>query len=347
MILILDKKATHLDARRLINRLTAMGFKAVKEQQGNRIAVAVVSGIDANTQTEYFAHLPLVEKVDLFSQQFKLAGNDLRKDRLVIEVRGKTIGADDLCVMAGPCSIEGEAQIHRIAKSVSDAGAEFLRGGAFKPRTSPYDFQGLGAEGIRYLHDAAREYDMVSISEVMDEKQLEMAVGKIDIMQIGARNMQNYSLLKELGQVSSPVMLKRGFAATYKELLMAAEYILNAGNPNVILCERGIRTFETYTRNTLDIGAIPVLHELSHLPVIIDPSHGTGMRNMIAPMSRAAVAAEADGIMVEVHYDPDNSYSDAQQAISTEYFENMMESLRQIRSVTLKCCASSSKTVIV
>ncbi len=333
MILILDKKATHPEAEQLLERLTTMGFKAVKEQKGDRIAIAIVSGIDANTKEEHFTSLPLVDHVETFSQQFKLAGRDLREKQLIIDVREKTIGSDALCLIAGPCSIENEEQIHRIAKSVKAAGAEFLRGGAFKPRTSPYDFQGLGAEGVQYIQDAARENDMVSVSEVMDLGQLDVALGKIDILQIGARNMQNYSLLKEVGKTQVPVMLKRGFAATYREFLMAAEYILNAGNPNVILCERGIRTYESYTRNTLDIGAVPVLKELSHLPVIIDPSHGTGIRNMVPPMARAAVAAGADGIMVEVHYDPDRSYSDAQQAISTETFAELVPSLQTIRAV--------------
>lgn len=332
MILILEKNTTHPQAAQLIERLLTMGLKAVKEEQGDRIAIAIVSGIDTNTQQEHFSALPYVDRIEYFSQQFKLAGNDIHKKRLVIEIGGRTIGGDELAVMAGPCSIENETQIHRIAQSVAKSGAQFLRGGAFKPRTSPYDFQGLGKEGVQYMHDAARENNLLSISEVMDLHQLEIALGKIDILQIGARNMQNYSLLKEVGKVNVPVMLKRGFSSTYKELLMAAEYILDAGNPNVMLCERGIRTFESYTRNTLDIGAVPVLHELSHLPVVIDPSHGTGIRSMIAPMTYAAVAAGADAIIIEVHYDPDNSYSDAQQAISCEHFADIMQRVRAIRN---------------
>lgn len=332
MILILQKQTTHPEAQSLIDRLENMGFKAVKEQQGDRIAVAIVSGADSNTREEDFRFLPHVDRVETFSQQFKLAGQDFRKGRLKIERGGISIGGDTLCVMAGPCSIENEAQIHRIAKAVAKSGATILRGGAFKPRTSPYDFQGLGEAGLKYIRDAAKENNMLSITEVMDEYQLDMAIGVVDMLQIGARNMQNYALLKALGKTDMPVMLKRGFAATYKEFLMCAEYILNAGNPNVILCERGIRTFEPYTRNTLDIAAVPVLHELSHLPVVIDPSHGTGIRSLVAPMARAAVAVGADGIMVEVHYDPDNSYSDAQQAISVEMFDEMMQSLQHIRA---------------
>ncbi len=333
MILILNQTITHPEAEQLIERLTTMGFKAVKEQQGDRIAIAIVSGIDANTKIDLFKYLSGVERVEDFSQQFKLAGKDFRKGRLVIDVRGKKIGGDELTVMAGPCSIENEEQLHRIAKSVSASGATMLRGGAFKPRTSPYDFQGLGEEALKYMRDAARENDLISITEVMDEHQLEVAAPMADVLQIGARNMQNYSFLKELGKVENPIMLKRGFAATYKEFLMAAEYILNAGNPNVMLCERGIRTYESYTRNLLDICAVPVLHELSHLPVIIDPSHGTGIRSLVSPMAYAAVAAGAEGIMVEVHYDPDNAYSDAQQTISTESFANLMRQMKAIHSV--------------
>jgi len=336
MILMLKKNTTHPEAEQLLQRLISMGFNAVKEQKGDRIAIAIVSGIDTNTKESEFSRLPNVESVETFSETFKLAGREFRDQPLVIDVRGKKIGGDAICVMAGPCSIESEAQIHRIAESVKAAGADFLRGGAFKPRTSPYDFQGLGEEGVYYIRDAAHKNDMVSVSEVMDIEQLEIALGNIDILQIGARNMQNYSLLKAIGKTRTPVMLKRGFAATYREFLMAAEYILNAGNPNVILCERGIRTYESYTRNTLDIGAVPVLKELSHLPIIIDPSHGTGIRNMVAPMSRAAIAAGADGIMVEVHYDPDRSYSDAQQAISCESFSEMMPSLFAIRAAIMK-----------
>ena len=330
MILILKKNTTHPQAAQLVDRLATMGLQAVKEQQHDRIAVAIVNGTDHNTKAEFFKHLPHVDRVEQFSQQFKLAGNELRQQRLQIKIHDKVIGGGELCVMAGPCSIENEQQIHRIARSVAKAGAGILRGGAFKPRTSPYDFQGLGVEGLNYMQAAARANNLITISEVMDLNQMEQALGRVDILQVGARNMQNFALLKELGKVNVPVMLKRGLSATYKEFLMAAEYILSAGNSQVILCERGIRTFENYTRNTLDIGAVPVLQALSHLPIIIDPSHGTGIRNMVAPMARAAIAAGADGVMVEVHYDPDNSYSDAQQAISVETFASLMPQLKNM-----------------
>lgn len=335
MILILNEKTTHNEAQQLVDRLIGMGLRAVKEQKEGRIAIAIVQGLDHTIQIKHFEHLPFVEKIELFTNQFKLAGRDIHKDRLKIQIKSLEIGGDQLCLMAGPCSVESEEQIHRIAQSVAEAGAQVLRGGVFKPRTSPYDFQGVGDNGLDYLSAAAGKNNLVSITEVMDLAQFEKAAPKIDILQIGARNMQNFSLLKELGKVQNPILLKRGLSATYKEFLMAAEYILNAGNPNVILCERGIRTFENYTRNTLDLCAVPVLQELSYLPIIVDPSHGTGIRSMVAPMARAAVAVGADGVIIETHYDPDRSYSDAQQTISTEQFSKLAQLLKALKAVSL------------
>lgn len=254
-------------------------------------------------------------------------------DPIAITVSGHQIGGESLSLIAGPCSVENEEQIHRIAREVSQCGATILRGGAFKPRTSPYDFQGLGLLGLEYLYSAARSNNMACVSEIMDEPQLEIAMDKIDILQIGSRNMHNFALLKAVGKTNKPVLLKRGFSATYKEFLLAAEYILNEGNPNVILCERGIRTFESYTRNTLDLNIIPIVRELSHLPIIVDPSHGTGKRNLIEPLSRAAIAAGASGVMIEVHYDPDNSYSDAEQAIDIQHFCRIAKQLRSIKEM--------------
>jgi len=249
-------------------------------------------------------------------------------DRLAIPLKNCVIGDGSLVVIAGPCSVESEEQIHTIAHAVAKSGAHILRGGAFKPRTSPHDFQGLGEEGLKYLHSAARANQLLCVSEVMDTKEIELVAEYADILQIGSRNMQNFSLLKQVGKAGKPVLLKRGFAATYQEFLMAAEYILQSGNPHVILCERGIRTFETYSRNTLDIAAVPILHELSHLPVIVDPSHGTGLRQIVPPMVYAAVAAGADGIMLEVHTHPDQSVSDAKQTISCETFDEIMKKVR-------------------
>ena len=249
---------------------------------------------------------------------------DEKQERLVIQVGDQDIIGKDLCFMAGPCSVENETQINLIAKSLKDMGVKVIRGGAFKPRTSPYDFQGLGEKGYSLLNAAAKKYQLFSISEVVDEMSLDIADSYIDILQIGSRNMQNFSLLKAVGKLNKPVMLKRGASATYKEFLLAAEYILNSGNPNVILCERGIRTFENYTRNTLDIAAVPILHELSHLPVVIDPSHGSGRPSLIKPLTMAAVAVGADGIMIEAHNNPTESYSDAEQAISLDELKKIV-----------------------
>lgn len=335
MILILQKNTTHPEADALQNRLISMGLHAVKEATQGRISIAIISSIDKNIDTAAFKSLPNVEAIEQFSQKYKLAGKDFHKQKLVIDIKGATIGGEELAVIAGPCSIENEAQIFKIAAAVKAAGGKFLRGGAFKPRTSPYEFQGLGEQGLQFIQKAAAQHNLVGVVEVMDEAQAEIAANYVDILQIGARNMQNFTLLKALGIYQQPILLKRGFHATYNEFLLAAEYILSAGNPHVILCERGIRTFESYTRNTLDLAAIPVLQELSHLPVIADPSHGTGIRSLVTPMAKAAVAAGADGIMVEIHYDPDNSYSDAQQTIGFEPFQKMMTAVQSIRSMVV------------
>ena len=259
-----------------------------------------------------------------------LVGRAHNKKRTVIEIRGHLIGGLGVTVIAGPCSIESEQQMQETSAQVAAAGAHILRGGAFKPRTSPYEFQGLGEEGLRCLQSAATAHGLLTVSEVMDTQDIDLVASYVDILQIGARNMQNFALLKQVGQSGKPVLLKRGLAATYKDFLMAAEYILHTGNPNVILCERGIRTFETYARNTLDIAAVPILRELTHLPIIVDPSHGTGLRSIVPPMAYAALAVGADGIMVEVHPHPDQSVSDAKQTISPQAFADMMVVLKKI-----------------
>ena len=278
--------------------------------------------------------MPHVEKVLPFTNKAKLAGKEFKKTRSIIQIKNVAIGGGTLAVMAGPCSIETEQQIHQTAALVAKSGANILRGGAFKPRTSPYDFQGLGELGLKYMQSAAEQNNLVSVSEVMDTQDIDLVANYVDILQVGSRNMQNFSLLKQVGKTGKPILLKRGLSATYNDFLMAAEYILQTGNPNVILCERGIRTFETYARNTLDIAAVPILHELSHLPIIIDPSHGTGIRKMVPPMAYAAVAAGADGIMVEVHPEPEKALSDA---ITPETFDSMMKTLRVIgQAVNIK-----------
>lgn len=330
MILVIKENTARKDIDALVAKLAWMNLQAIPTMENGRYYIAIVSGSDSRTDLKQFTILPCVECVLPLTQKYKLAGRELKKERTVITIDGRTIGGGTLAVMAGPCAIESEEQIHQTATLVAAAGANILRGGAFKPRTSPYDFQGLGETGLKYMQRAAKQNNLLSVSEVMDTQDIDLIANYVDILQIGARNMQNFSLLKQVGKAGKPVLLKRGLSATYMDFLMAAEYILQTGNPNVILCERGIRTFETHARNTLDIAAVPILHELSHLPVIIDPSHGTGIRSVVPPMAYAAIAAGADGIMVEVHPEPDKAMSDAQQTISPESFTEMMRVLRLI-----------------
>lgn len=322
----------HVDEFGLIRRLERMGFQAVR--QGQR-RLSIVRGVDKLVRPELFSSLPEVEAVQTLKEKYKLVSKAAR-EKTVIEIKGKTIGGSELFIIAGPCSIESLDQIELCAQMAREQGAQALRGGAFKPRTSPYEFQGMGEEGLKILRDAAVKYNLVSVSEVMDASQIDLIASTIDILQVGARNMHNFNLLKELGRVKNPILLKRGFAATYQDLLLAAEYIISAGNPNVILCERGIRTFETHTRNTLDLNAVPALKELTHLPIIVDPSHGTGHRSMVLPMARAAVAAGADGITVEMHPDPDKALTDAAQTIGPKAFAKLMKEVNLIHQCILE-----------
>jgi 3-deoxy-7-phosphoheptulonate synthase len=316
------------DESAFIRRLEKMGFQVAR--QGD-MRLGVVRGVDSLVRPELFTALPEVASVAPLKEKFKLASK-AAKEKTVIEVQGKTIGGPDLFVIAGPCSIESKEQMELCAQIAAKNGAQALRGGAFKPRTSPYEFQGLGEEGLQILHDMGMKYNLVTVSEVMDASQIDLVAGYVDILQIGARNMHNFALLKELGRVKNPILLKRGFAATYQDLLLAAEYILSAGNPNVILCERGIRTFETHTRNTLDLNAVPSLKELTHLPILVDPSHGTGRRSLVPPMALAAVAAGADGIAVEMHPDPDRAVTDAAQTIDPTAFAKMMHTINMVHA---------------
>jgi 3-deoxy-7-phosphoheptulonate synthase len=274
-----------------------------------------------------------VEEIRTIPVPFKLVSRVFQPHDTVITVGRCAIGSRQLAIMAGPCSVEGEEQAFAIAAAVAAAGATVMRGGAFKPRTSPYSFQGLGEEGLRILRRAADAHGLAVVSEVMDTSQVALLARYADVLQIGARNMQNYSLLREVGHTDKPVLLKRGLASTIEEWLMSAEHIVSQGNAQVILCERGIRTFETYTRNTLDLNAIPVVKELSHLPVIVDPSHGTGIRNKVAPMARAAIAAGADGLLVEVHHDPDHALSDGAQSLYPAQFQELVSQIRTIADV--------------
>ena len=271
-----------------------------------------------------------VEKVMPVLSHYKLASREFHPEDTIIKVDGVRIGYRDIIVMAGPCSVESKEQIIEIARAVKKAGAMILRGGAFKPRTSPYSFQGLGEKGLKLLKLAKEDAGMPVVTEVMDTRNVGLVGKYADILQIGARNMQNYDLLREVGKSKQPVLLKRGLSATINEWLMSAEYIMSSGNPNVILCERGIRTFETHTRNTLDLNAVPAVKELTHLPVIVDPSHGTGRYSLVAPMSKAAVAAGADGLLIEVHNKPNKSISDAEQNISTKRFAGLMKELKLV-----------------
>jgi 3-deoxy-7-phosphoheptulonate synthase len=272
-----------------------------------------------------------VQEVHRISAPYKLAGRSFRPQGTVVQfANGLQIGGDEVVVMAGPCSVESREQLFKVAEQVSKAGARVLRGGAFKPRSSPYSFQGLGIEGLKLLREAGDRFGLLVISEVMEISQIEMMLPYVDILQVGARNMQNFNLLRELGKIKRPVLLKRGIAATLEELLLSAEYIMAGGNYDVILCERGIRTFETYTRNTLDISAIPIIKQLSHLPMTSDPSHGTGRRDKVASMARASVAAGADALLIEVHHDPDKALSDGAQSLYPEQFGQLMGELRMI-----------------
>jgi 3-deoxy-7-phosphoheptulonate synthase len=271
-----------------------------------------------------------VQEVLRITEPYKLASRTFKPENTIINVGDLRIGGDEVIVMAGPCSAESEQQVETTAAAVKRAGAKILRGGAFKPRSSPYSFQGLGEDGLRMLRAAADRHDLKLITEVMEIAQIEVVEQYAHILQVGARNMQNYSLLRELGKSRTPVMLKRGISATIEEWLLSAEYVLAGGNKDVMLCERGIRTFESYTRNTLDISAIPVVQKLSHLPIIVDPSHGTGRRDKVAPMARAAVAAGADGLIIEVHCDPDRARSDGAQSMFPAQFERLMAELRII-----------------
>lgn len=330
MLLELDQNTNYLDKQLLIERLENMGFRVVESDSN---ILAIIGGIDSFVVTENFAVLPNVIKVHKLNSNFKLASRQTKPSDTIIQVKDAKIGGDELFIIAGPCSIESREQLEECAKVAQQHGAQALRGGAYKPRTSPYEFQGMGVEGLQLLAEIGTKYNLVTVSEVMDVNQIAVAAKYVDILQIGARNMQNYALLTELGKVKNPILLKRGFAATYHELLMAAEYIMLAGNPRVILCERGIRTIETFTRNTLDLNAVPALQQLTHLPVIADPSHGTGVRSLVLPMARASVAAGAHGILIEMHPSPDQSISDAKQTIDFATFAELTRQVKLIKSV--------------
>ena len=330
MIVAMQETATEEQIQVVIEHLMQMGF-SVHRTTGERQSILAAVGARADFDTRNLEVLSGVEHVHRISAPYKLSGKAFRPEGTVVQFsNGVKIGGDEVVVVAGPCSVESRDQLFTVAELVAKAGARALRGGAFKPRTSPYSFQGLGLEALKLLREAGDKFNLLVISEVMEISQIGTMLPYIDIFQVGARNMQNFNLLRELGKVKRPVLLKRGIAATIEELLLSAEYIMSGGNYDVILCERGIRTFETYTRNTLDICAIPVVHKLSHLPMASDPSHGTGLRDKVAPMARASVAAGADMLLIEVHHDPDKALSDGAQSLYPKQFSELMDTLRMI-----------------
>ncbi len=329
MVVVVEQNASEKDIEGIIRVLHDYGFDVHRSTGVNQTVLGAI-GVKPDFDTRQIELLPGVAHVYRITEPYKLASRSFKPENTVLDVRGVKIGGKEIIVMAGPCSVENEKQIFTIAKSVAESGAKFLRGGAFKPRTSPYAFQGMGEEGLKLLRRAADEFGLLVITEVMDRGQIELVEQYTDVIQIGARNMQNYTFLKELGKTSKAVMLKRGLSATFEEWLMSAEYILSGGNKQVALCERGIRTFETATRNTMDISSIPVIHAKSHLPIIADPSHGIGIRDKVIPMTRAAVAAGADGIIVEVHHDPDHALSDGAQSLFPHQFAELMKQIRLI-----------------
>jgi len=328
MIISMKLHATRGEIDAVCERIRDFGYKVHSIEGEERVVIGVVGTGDVTTCLESLEAMPQVEKAVRISAPYKFVSREFRPGKSVIRVNGTDIGGDEFVMMAGPCSVESEKQILETAYAVARLGAKFLRGGAFKPRTSPYDFQGLEEAGLKLLRKAKQETGLGVITEVMSDRDVPMVAEYADILQIGARNMQNFALLKTLGKAGKPVMLKRGLSSTIKELLMSAEYVVAHGNPNVILCERGIRTFETATRNTCDIAAVAVLNELSHLPVILDPSHATGKRSLVPPLCRAGVAIGADGLIVECHPNPEKAMSDGAQSLSLQQFANMMGELQ-------------------
>jgi len=329
MIIVLRPDATEEQQDHIIKKLKGLGLQ-VHISKGTERTILGAIGDEAILQSVPLEAIPGVEKVLPILKPFKLASRDFRKENTIIDVGGTQIGGNRIAVMAGPCAIENKTLLVEIAKEVKSAGANFLRGGAFKPRTSPYAFQGLEEEGLKYLAETRERVGLPVVTEVMDPRDIDMIVKYADILQIGARNMQNFRLLKDVGLCKKPVLLKRGISATIKEWLMSAEYIMSGGNHQVILCERGIRTYETATRNTLDLSAIPVLKQMTHLPVVVDPSHAVGKWDLVAPMAKAAVAAGADGLIIEVHSNPEEALCDGEQSLKPKSFKQLMEELRPI-----------------
>src|SRR6188768_1393317 len=328
MVVVMEERATEAQIEKVVASLVEAGMDVHRSTGVNRTVLGVVGA--HKVDPGLIEVMDGVHEVLRITEPYKLASRTFKPEGTVVVIDDVRIGGDEVIVMAGPCSAETEEQVFTTAAAVKKAGAKVFRGGAFKPRSSPYSFQGLGEEGLRMLREASDHHHMKLVSEVMDVSQIELVGRYADIYQVGARNMQNFTLLRELGRTRKPILLKRGIAATMEEWLLSAEYILAGGNKDVILCERGIRTFETFTRNTLDLSAIPIVKELSHLPIFVDPSHGMGRRDKVAPMARAAVAAGADGLIIEVHNDPDHALSDGAQSMFPAQFDRLMAELRII-----------------
>jgi 3-deoxy-7-phosphoheptulonate synthase len=342
MVVVMQERATEAQIEKVVARLVEMGMDVHRSTGVTRTVLGAVG--QGRPDAALIEMLDGVHEVLRISEPYKLASRTFRPENTVVTIGDVRLGGDEVIVMAGPCSAESEKQVRVTASAVRRAGAKIFRGGAFKPRSSPYSFQGLGEEGLQLLREACNAEGMALVSEVMDASQIEVMTKYVDIFQVGARNMQNFTLLRELGHVRKPVLLKRGISATIEEWLLSAEYVLSGGNTDVILCERGIRTFETATRNTLDIAAIPIVQKLSHLPVIVDPSHAIGRRDKVAPVARAAIAAGADGLLIEVHCDPDHALSDGAQSMFPSQFDRLMAELRIIapaigRSICLETVA--------
>jgi 3-deoxy-7-phosphoheptulonate synthase len=339
MVIVMQKHAQEAKVEKVVAELSRRGFDVHRSTGSDQTVLGVVGDVASLDQRE-FELFDGVQEVVRVSEPYKLSSRTFRPQNTVIKVNGCVIGGKDVVIMAGPCTIENEQQLFETARAVARAGAKVLRGGAYKPRTSPYAFQGLGIEGLKMLQAAGKEFGLATVSEVMEISQIEKMLEYVDILQIGARNMQNFNLLSAVGQTRKPVLLKRGMSATIQEWLLASEYLMAGGNYDVILCERGIRTFETATRNTLDISAIPVIHKLSHLPIIVDPSHATGRRDKVMPMARASVAAGADGLLIEVHNDPEKALCDGPQSLYPDQFVELMDELRIIVPAVRRSLAS-------
>ena len=348
MLVVMQAHATEGQVRAVCQKIESLGYRAHAIPGAERTAIGI-TGNKGEVEPGTLDEMPGVQEVIRVTKPYKLVSRDIKEDNTIVRFPGSdaTIGGTTLAVIAGPCAIESREQAFAVAECVQRAGAQFFRGGAYKPRTSPYSFQGLGEEGLRIMAEIREQFGMRIVTEAVDNDSLNLVEEYADVIQIGARNMQNFSLLKRAGRASKPVLIKRGMSATLEELLMAAEYVMSEGNYNVILCERGVRTFADHTRNTLDLSIIPAVQRLSHLPIVVDPSHGTGKRNKVIPLSRAAAAVGADGLIVEVHDNPDKALSDGMQSLYPEQFEELMAQVRQIATVVGRTLAGAETPAAV